>query len=241
MTTRRALLEGAFASAALTACRTPDAPDGSPTPGYDDGHDVIHTQMGPPNASPQGDLVDDPTEGPIVDTGWEDTGVAPDACSTTTPFAEGPYFRSSAPDRTDLRVSSDDGTVFHLTLVVRSAADCLPLPGALIELWHCNPDGDYDMATSDLNYRCRLRTDFAGEVTLTTFKPVAYPLDDIRWMPRHFHLKVAAAGHDSLTTQLRFTDDPYDDGTLPASLMLTPTPLADGSESTTFVLVLDVP
>jgi len=239
MTTRRHLLEGALASAALTACRGTDGPKASPTPGYDDGHDVIHTQMRP--RDPGTDPVDGHTEGPLVDTGWDDTGVAPDACNTTDPFAEGPYFRSSAPNRTDLRVSGDGGTVFHLTLEVRSSADCLPLPGAVIELWHCNPDGDYDMTTSDLNYRCRVRTDFAGQVVLTTYKPVPYPLDDTRWMPRHFHLKVAAAGHDSLTTQLRFTGDPYDDGTLPTSLMMTPTVHSDGSESAVFVLVLDLP
>ena len=239
MTTRRELLGGALASAAVTACRGRDGPPARPTPSYDDGHEVIHTPTSPPDSEPS--LADGDAEGPLVDTGWSDTGVAPDTCDATDPFAEGPYFRSDAPDRTDLRVSEDSGTVFHLVLEVRSGADCLPLPGAVVELWHCNPDGDYDMSTSELQYRCRVRTDFAGQVELTTYKPVAYPLDDSRWMPRHFHLKVAAAGHDSLTTQLRFTGDPYDDGTLPADLMMTPILQSDGSERVQFVLVLDTP
>lgn len=230
--TRRDLLHGALASATLAACGDRATP-WHPAPHPPD------TGSPGPLLQPGGRPIDGETDGPLLDTGWADTAVAPPSCTTTTPFAEGPYFLSDAPDRTDLRAAAaSTGTAFTLALQVRSEVDCLPMPGALVELWHCDPDGDYDMESADMRFRCRVRTDFTGRVTLTTYRPVPYPLDDGRWMPAHFHLKVFAAGHTALTTQLRFTGDPHDDGSLPTSLMLTPTVQADGSELAEYTLTL---
>ena len=236
--TRRSVLHGAWATVTLAACgeraresRASSLPAGEP-PGQ--------TGTGLPSG---GVAVDGPGDGSLLDTGWADTGIAPPTCSVTSPFAEGPYFLSDAPDRSDLRAAaSSAGTDFTLELTIRSEVDCIPLAGAIVELWHCDPDGDYDMTTDDMMFRCRVRTDFAGRVVLTTYKPVPYPLEgEDRWMPAHFHLKVFAAGHNALTTQLRFVGDPYDDGTLPTSLMLTSIPQADGSEAAAYTITLAVP
>jgi len=230
---RRKLLHGTLATVTLAACRPPGVKHdpGATTPAPIDSTTSVQDTL----------PIDGPGDGSLLDTGWADTGVSPPACSATTPFAEGPYFLSDAPDRTDLRSGVTlSGTLFTLYLTVRSDRDCTPLAGAIIELWHCDPDGDYDMTSSDMLFRCRVRTDFAGQVALTTYKPVPYELDgEDRWMPAHFHLKAYAARHEALTTQLRFTGDPHDDGSLPTSLMMTPTVHADGSESAAYTLTLE--
>ena len=235
--TRRSLLHGALASATLAACGASGKREQTP------GLSLSGDSGSPGRALSDGTAIDGPGDGSLLDTGWADTAATPPACSTTTPFAEGPYFLSDAPDRSDLRsVATTVGTTFTLLLTVRSEGDCGPLAGAVVELWHCDPDGDYDMTTDDMQFRCRVRSDFAGQVVLTTYKPVPYELDgEGRWMPAHFHMKVYAAGHRPLTTQLRFTGDPYDDGTLPTSLMMTPTVNADGSETASFTVTLGTP
>ena len=187
-------------------------------------------------------LLEDEAWRPVPDTGaeWEDTAVSfPSSCGQTTDFAEGPYYRSGAPARVDLRTLGESGTAFTLSATVRSSRDCRLLSDAVVEIWHVKQDGVYDMTTSDMHYRTRFRVGFSGAFEITTLKPIAYPVEDNRMMPSHFHARINAEGHRELVTQLRFTNDPYDDGTCPPELMMSATVNSDGSEAASFDFVLE--
>ena len=97
---------------------------------------------------------------------------------------------------------------------------------------------DYDMSGSDGNYRCTLRTGMDGTVVIKTIKPIAYSTGHVAWIPAHIHFKIRAFGHPELITQLRFVDDPYDDGGVPSEQLLSPTVLSDGSEEAAYTFVL---
>ncbi|MFL6572801.1 MAG: protocatechuate 3,4-dioxygenase subunit beta, partial [Burkholderiales bacterium] len=64
--------------------------------------------------------------------------------------------------------------------------DGAPVPGAMVEIWHCNAAGKYihpndsNDAPEDPNFygAARLLADDAGRVKLRTIKPGAYPVPD---------------------------------------------------------------
>jgi protocatechuate 3,4-dioxygenase beta subunit len=111
---------------------------------------------------------------------------AQSACAPTRPDAEGPFYRSGAPER--------DGTGRGLVVsgTVRSAAGCTPLTGARLEWWSANPRGRYDD-----EHRATQRTDTAGWYRYETHFPAGYSL-----RRPHLHVRVTAPGHGALVTQL---------------------------------------
>ena len=185
-------------------------------------------------------LDSDPSE-TGMDTGPQDTGPfdtgAPEDCGVTASLDSGPFFRPDAPDRTDLRTLDEEGVILSLRFQVRSAADCALLPGTSLELWHCQRDGMYDMQSEEMHYRCKVTTGEFGRVVITTLRPPGYGDPDNR-IQAHLHLKLIHPEHTTLVTQLRFANDPDDDGSTPASLYLDPTVLEDGSEDVSFVFSL---
>lgn len=114
-------------------------------------------------------------------------GAAPPArCAPTRPDMLGPFYTPNAPER------GQTGRGLVVSGHVRSAGDCAPLPGARIEWWSANPQGDYDdehRATQivDGQGRYRYETDFPGR----------YP-----GRPPHVHVRISAPGHRLLVTQL---------------------------------------
>lgn len=224
---RRAFVHGAVATLGVVGCGAPGPrrdPLGLPLPPA--GQTLAEQLAGQPRAA--------------LDTGaaWSDTAVATPACWDTDDFAEGPYYLADAPERVDLRTLGEAGTVFVLTGVVRGLPDCARLPDAVIEVWHADQTGAYDMDPATMHYRTRARAGFDGAFSLTTLRPPSYTTDTGTRMPQHFHLKVTAEGFSPLTTQLRFTGDPDAQAGFPASLELSPTTHADGSQSATFDLTL---
>jgi len=113
---------------------------------------------------------------------------ASEGCIPTRPDMEGPFYKPNAPLR--------DKTGIGLTVKGRvlSYPDCKPIPKAVIEYWHTNPDGVYDDA-----HRAILFSDKDGGYKLITDFPGIYP-----GRPPHIHLKIKAAGFRPLTTQLYF-------------------------------------
>ena len=175
----------------------------------------------------------------LLDTAWSDTGVEEvSACEVTGNFAEGPFYKDGAPSRVDLRTAGELGTDLRMTLVVRSARDCSLLADAQVDLWHVMQTGLYDLDGADMHYRCNVQTGFDGRVEITTLRPISYYTETGKLMPSHFHLKVSAQGHKTVTTQLRFADDPDDDGQVPPELMLETTTASDGTQETTYVITL---
>ena len=113
------------------------------------------------------------------------------------------------------------GQLVHLrTRVVDE--DGAPLPGAVVEIWHCNAAGKYihpndtHDAPEDPNFygAARLVADNDGLIELRTIKPGAYPVphSDGWWRPPHVHFSVwGRVWLSRLVTQMFFPGDPLND------------------------------
>jgi protocatechuate 3,4-dioxygenase beta subunit len=97
----------------------------------------------------------------------------------------GPFYTPGAPVRNKV------GEVYLLTGVVRSAADCSPIPDAQIEIWMAGPDDEYRD-----EYRATLFSDENGAYSFESHFPPPYS-----GRPPHHHLRVSAAGFQTLVTQ----------------------------------------
>ena len=139
--------------------------------------------------------------------------------------AEGPFFKSVTNNNTDLtQMGPGDAATYSNTVTkMRSAGrvcsgdDCnQPVADAIINIWHADPDGHYDVKESSpgagdavpdtavqINFRTVLRTNANGEYSFITYQPFGYYN-----RPQHIHVKVDASGHRQLTTQLYFEGDP---------------------------------
>lgn len=169
---------------------------------------------------------------------------------------EGPYYVPEAPELPSvctLEMRDDEkGTPLVFQGQVR-AVDGTPLGGAVVDIWHADDDGYYSQFAPGLPewlFRARVTTDAEGRFAITTMQPAPYqiPTDGScgklidaagwhAWRPAHIHLKVSAAGHRLITTQLYFEGGEYvgtdiADAVKP-ELMLAP---ADGEVTYDFVL-----
>jgi protocatechuate 3,4-dioxygenase beta subunit len=143
----------------------------------------------------------------------------PPACILTAEQTEGPYFVDRRLKRSDIRADPSDGSVragIPLTLLLRissiDAGGCMPVAGAMVDIWHCDANGVYsDVADPSVRTAGKqfLRgyqvTDGNGAVQFTTIYPGWYPGRAV-----HIHFKVRAksksgANHE-LTSQLYFDD-----------------------------------
>jgi protocatechuate 3,4-dioxygenase beta subunit len=100
--------------------------------------------------------------------------------------------------------------------------DGAPLPGTVVEVWHCNAAGKYihpndtHDAPVDPNFygAARLVAGDAGLVELRTIKPGAYPVPDTGgwWRPPHVHLSVwGRVWLSRLVTQMFFPGEPLNE------------------------------
>ncbi len=136
-------------------------------------------------------------------------------CAETEDNIEGPYYRRGAPLKSAL-AEGLPGTVLTVRGRVTGVKDCAPLAGAILDVWHADSSGHYDndgtldVPASDYYLRGKVKTDSAGNFELRTIVPGRY-LNGRVYRPSHIHVKVRAEGHEPLTTQLYFPDDPYND------------------------------
>src|SRR5712692_6030611 len=89
-----------------------------------------------------------------------------------------------------------------------SGPDCQPLVEALLDVWHANDDGIYDLTSPDFLWRGRMNAGKDGTYSFDTILPGRYRSGP-EYRPRHIHFKVISPGFLSLTTQLYFEGDPY--------------------------------
>ncbi|MDY7106200.1 MAG: catechol 1,2-dioxygenase [Actinomycetota bacterium] len=189
--------------------------------------------------------------------------VASSARHGSTGSIEGPFYVPGAPalgSEGALPMRDDEpGTPLELRATVRTV-DGAPLAGATVDLWHADDLGFYSQfapALPEWNLRGVYTTDADGVVVAHTVRPAPYqiPHDGATgkfiaaagwhpWRPAHLHLKVSAAGHQPITTQLYFTGGDYLASDVASAvkpeLMLAPTPTADGKgEEVTYEFVLD--
>ena len=131
--------------------------------------------------------------------------VAAQQCRATPSDQLGPFYSSGAPEQSELCSSGSGGKERLLISGRVLGADCNPLTGALVEVWHADANGDYSGFTRGKKddpaclLRAGIKTDAAGTYHFSTVVPAKYP-----GRPRHIHYRVSHAGHATLVTQLYF-------------------------------------
>lgn len=198
------------------------------------------------------------------------------SCVVRPKQTEGPYFIDERLNRSDIRSDPADGQVkpgtpLALTLLISrlNAGDCQPLPGAQVDIWHCDALGVYsDVQDPGFNtsgqkfLRGYQVTDARGAARFVTVYPGWYPGRTV-----HIHFKIRTAPlaqrNFEFTSQLYFDDvltdrvhaDPPYAAKGPRTarnqhdwifrrggdqLLLAPT-TTDGGYSTTFAIGLQLP
>ena len=144
-------------------------------------------------------------------------------CVVVPEVTEGPYYVDEHLERSDIRIdtadgSTVDGTTLRLNWLVSQVdgSACIPLEGVLVDVWHCNAQGEYsDVSDQGFNtvghdyLRGYQHTDASGGATITTVYPGWYGGRAV-----HIHFKVrtdpAASSGFEFTSQL-FFDDAFSD------------------------------
>lgn len=107
-----------------------------------------------------------------------------------------------------------------------TSIDGKPIADAVIDIWHSDDDGYYDVQqldkTGGLSGRARLRTDRDGKYSFWSIKPAAYPIPydgpvgemltvQARhpWRPAHVHFMIEAPGFEKLATHVFVDGDQY--------------------------------
>jgi len=141
------------------------------------------------------------------------------ACVVRPAMTEGPYFVDEGLNRSDIRSdpatgATQEGVPLELTFLVSrlDAEGCLPLEGALVDVWHCDALGVYsDVSDPGFNtegqkfLRGLQATDAEGAARFVTIYPGWYQGRTV-----HIHFKIRLdAGNGSVydfTSQLFFDD-----------------------------------
>lgn len=129
-------------------------------------------------------------------------------CVVRPEQTEGPFFVDTRLNRRDMRSDPSTGKVkagkpLALTMHVSrlTKAGCEPLPGAQVDLWHCDAMGVY----SDPFLYGHQISDARGEVSFVTIYPGWY---QGRTVHIHFKIRAKGSGRQTLefTSQLYFDD-----------------------------------
>ena len=133
--------------------------------------------------------------------------------------AEGPFYKTASPLRSDLREAGIAGQPIELSGFILTRL-CRPVAGAFIDLWQANDQGEYD--TQGFHLRGHQFADGKGHFAFRTIVPGLYQA-----RTRQFHLRVQAAAESPVfTTQLYFPDEPHnqDDDQFRPELVLQMSP-----------------
>jgi catechol 1,2-dioxygenase len=142
---------------------------------------------------------------------------------------EGPLYVAGAPEcRGFARLDDGRDTDGH-TLVMHGTvhgADGQPMPGAKVEVWHCDTRGFYSHfdptgLQAPFNMRRTIITDEQGRYKFQSIVPHGYgvppgsPTEKLLsalgrhgQRPAHIHFFISADGHRKLTTQINIAGDP---------------------------------
>jgi hydroxyquinol 1,2-dioxygenase len=149
----------------------------------------------------------------------------PDGATETTVL--GPFFVEAAPELplgADISGGIAGQPMFVSGTVTSSSGQ--PLAGAVVDTWHSDDDGHYDVQQLEkigqLAMRARFRTDNEGRFHFWSIKPAAYPIPHDGpvgemleaqgrhpWRPAHVHFMVQAPGHERLVTHVFVDGDKY--------------------------------
>jgi len=135
-------------------------------------------------------------DGSVAQAPLAPTPACHDSDDVTVPQTEGPYFKPSSPERTELFEEGMAGQPIELVGFVLTPA-CKPLAGALLDFWQADDKGRYD--NSGFRLRGHQFSDAEGRYRLRSIVPGLYP-----GRTRHIHVKVQPRDGSVLTTQLYF-------------------------------------
>ena len=138
-------------------------------------------------------------------------------CETTNDIL-GPFYRPDAPLRSDLTFNGLKGNRIVVKGKVLKADCTTPIKNALVEIWHCDTEGEYDNTSKDFRLRGALETNEKGEYAFKTILPGKY-LNGELYRPAHIHFRVTAKGSRELVSQIYFKGDP----SIPADPWASPT------------------
>jgi protocatechuate 3,4-dioxygenase beta subunit len=136
--------------------------------------------------------------------------IAPNVCLVTPELTAGPFYLEHELDRGDI-AEGRPGAALSLRLQVVTA-DCAPVPGARVAIWHCDAAGNYSgypgqgsdraLDTSGQTFlRGSQRVDGTGTAQFRTIYPGWY-----RGRTTHIHVKVFLGDRTALTSQIFFPD-----------------------------------
>jgi len=137
-------------------------------------------------------------------------------CVVRPELTEGPFFFDLGLDRSDIRTDAASGSEkagrrLDLAVVVSGvdSSGCLPLEGAVVDVWQCDADGVYSGtggASAESFLRGYQETDASGRAGFTTIYPGWYPGRSV-----HIHFKIrvpnGSNGIYEFTSQFFFDDD----------------------------------
>jgi protocatechuate 3,4-dioxygenase beta subunit len=133
------------------------------------------------------------------------------ACTLTPAAIAGPYYFDPKLQRSDI-TEGHPGAPLRLRFVVMDAADCTPVSGARIDVWHARADGYYsgypgqgDRHNVDTTGGTFMRgtqiADAHGEAWFRTVYPAWYEQRTV-----HVHFKIFIDDKSMLTGQMYFPD-----------------------------------
>lgn len=146
---------------------------------------------------------------PLSANASNDVCEAPLSPSLTTQdaYGQGPFYLANAPFLTNRSLA--EASLPHKIRIsgyVTDTETLLPIENVEIDIWHANPDGQYD--ANGYTLRGKVLSDENGFYSFDTIKPGHYP-NGGSYRPSHIHFKITAPGESPLITQLYFENDPY--------------------------------
>ncbi|WP_375502512.1 dioxygenase [uncultured Jatrophihabitans sp.] len=150
----------------------------------------------------------------------------PPAAPVTESTVIGPFFVEGSPEFAngdDISGGASGQPCFYSGTV--TGLDGQPLPHALLEIWHSDEDGNYDVQYADRDSaqgRGHLRADAFGRYWFSSVLPEPYPIPQdgpvgdlltaarrSPMRPAHVHFMIAADGFVTLITHVFRDGDPY--------------------------------
>jgi protocatechuate 3,4-dioxygenase beta subunit len=136
-------------------------------------------------------------------------GAVPVQCVLTPEMTEGPYYLDG-PERRDV-TEGKAGTPLRLQLTVADATRCVPIPGAIVEIWHSDAQGIYsgfgEGASNPTFLRGMQPTDANGVATFNTIYPGWY-----QGRATHIHMKARQSrGSSQVHTGQMFFEEAVND------------------------------
>jgi len=137
----------------------------------------------------------------------------PNACATSPEETAGPFPIKSPADYVRENIIGDRaGIPLMITFNIQNTNNnCNPLEGALVDLWHCDAQGNYSEYSGQLDgnftnehfLRGRQTTDSNGNASFISIFPGWYP-----GRTPHVHVEIkSSTGNSLLVTQVSWSDD----------------------------------